>query len=86
MPSRVRCASAASTSACMPLDHLGHALGLGARGLLAQQRLALGLAAQPLGDVRDEARDEHLAADVDLRHRGLTREAACRRGARSSTS
>ncbi len=31
--------------------HLRHPLGLGARGLLAQQRLALGLPAQPLGHV-----------------------------------
>ena len=32
-------------------DHLGHPLRLRARGLLAQQRLALGLPAQPLGGV-----------------------------------
>ena len=54
---------------------LGHALGLGARGLLPQQGLALGLAAQPLGHVGDEARHEHLAANVHLGHRGLTRKA-----------
>ena len=43
-------------------DDLRHALRLGARRLLAEQRLALGLPAQPLGDVDDEAGDEHLAA------------------------
>jgi hypothetical protein len=54
---------------------LGHALGLGPRGLLSQQRLALGLAAGALGHVGDEARYEHLALDLHLRHRRLTGEA-----------
>ena len=54
---------------------IGHALGLGARGLLVQQGLALGVAAQPLGHIGDEARHEHLAADVHLGHGRLAREA-----------
>ena len=55
---------------------LGHPLRLGPRRLLAQQRLALGLPAQPLGHVRDEAGNEHLAAHLDLRDGRLAREAA----------
>ena len=54
---------------------LGHALGLGARRLLAQERLALLLAAHALADIADEAGDERLALDLDLRDRGLGREA-----------
>ena len=56
-------------------DQLGHPLGLGARGLLAHERLALLLLAPPVRDVPDEAGDERLPSHVDLRHRGLGGEA-----------
>ena len=45
-----------------PAHHLGHALGLGARRLLAEQRLSLLPAADPLGEVPDERREHHLVA------------------------
>ena len=56
-------------------DELRHALRLGARGLLAYERLALRLPSQALGHVRDEAGHEHLAARLELRDGGLAREA-----------
>ena len=58
-----------------PAHHARHALSLGASGLLAHQRLALGLAAQPVGGVAQEAGREHLAADGHPRGPHLSREA-----------
>ena len=75
MSSSVRCASAASTSSCMPLTISAIALGLGPRGLLAHQRLALGLPAQALAHVAHEAGHQHLAARRHARDRRFRREA-----------
>ncbi len=55
--------------------HPRHPLRLGAGGLLAHQRLALGLAAQPVSGVTQEAGREHLAAHGHPRGSHLGREA-----------
>jgi hypothetical protein len=56
-------------------DHVGKALRLGASGLLAQQRLAFGLAPQAVGHVAQEAGGEHLTANGHPRHPRLGGEA-----------
>jgi hypothetical protein len=56
-------------------DHLRDPLRLGPGGLLAKQLLALLLLAAALGDVADEGWEVCIAADDDLRHGGLDREA-----------
>ena len=57
-----------------PAHHLGHALGLGARRLLAEQRLPLLPAPDPLGEVPDERREHHLVADAHAMEGLLRRE------------
>ena len=52
-------------------DHLGRALGLGARDLLAQELLALLLGSPPIGDVAQEGGHHDLGADAHARDRPL---------------
>jgi hypothetical protein len=59
-----------------PAHHLGHALRLGAGGLLAHQRLAFLLPAPAVGHVADEPGQQDLPAHVHLRHGRLGGEAA----------
>ena len=54
--SSVRCASAASTSTCMPLTSSATRSASARAACSREQRLALGLPAQPLGHVADEGR------------------------------
>ena len=56
-------------------DHVRHPFRLHPGGLLAQQRLALGLAPEAIGHVAQEAGREHLAADGHPRRAHLGREA-----------